>query len=181
MRPSTLTRLHWWLQDLWELSPLARLRWRLHDLRATRGAKVVAGLVVALLVVAGFLAGRTVGRAPTFASPRLAPRVITVHRRVLNRVGGHPGSRWRLRTVRTHGRTVIGPSLQTVYAVRLVTAPGGGVHGNTRTVLAPVTDTKTETSTRVLTVTHPLTVVSTTTVISTRFVTLPVTVTVTLP
>jgi len=181
MRPSPLTRLHWWLQDIWELSPLARLRWRLHEFRATRGAKVFAGVLAALLVAVGFLAGRTVGRAPRSASAQLAPRVTTVHRRVLQQVGGQPGTRWRLRTVRAHGRTVIRPSLQTVHAVRLVTAPAGGKDGNTRTVLAPVTNTKTETSTRLVTVTRPVTVVATTTVISTRSITLPVTVTVTLP
>jgi hypothetical protein len=184
MRPSPLTRLYWWLQDIWELSPLARLRWRLHEFGATRGAKVVAGALVALLVVVGFLAGRTVGRAPTSASAQSAPSVITVHRRVLQRVGGHPGhpgTRWRLRTVHANGRTVIRPSLQMVHAVRLVTTPAGGKNGDTRTVLAPVTNTKTETSTRLVTVTHPVTVVATTTVVSTRSITLPVTVTVTVP
>jgi hypothetical protein len=188
MRPSPLTRLLWWFQDLWDLSPLARLRRRLHEFCATRGAKVAAGVVVAMLVVLGFLAGRTVGRAPTFASAQSAPRVITVHQRVLRRVAGVPGTRWRLRTVQAHGRTVyahgrtvIRPSLQTVQAVRRVTAPAGGENGNTRTVLAPVTNTKTETSTRLLTVTRPVTVVATTTVVSTKSITLPVTVTVTVP
>jgi hypothetical protein len=202
MRPSPLTRLLWLLQDMWELSPLARLRGRVHALRDTRGAKVVAGLIVALLVVAGFIAARTVARAPDIASPRLATRVITVHQRVLRRVGDRLGTRGRLRTVYARGRTAYAhgprmmiqrPALRTVNAVRVVTIPGGSRDGGTRTVLTPVTHTATQTGTRLVTVTHPITVVRTTTVVRTatvvrtttvvsiKTVSVPITITVTVP
>ena len=191
MRPSALTRLLWLLQDMWELSPLAGLRGRVHALRDTRGAKVVAGLMVALLVVSGFMAARTVARAPDIASPRLTPRVITVHQRVLQQVGGHAGTRWRLRTVHAHGRTVYAdgsrviqrPALRTVNAIRVVTSLARSKDGGTRTVVTPVTHTATQTSTRLVTVTHPITVVRTTVRTTTVVLikTVPITVTVTVP
>ena len=190
MRPSLLTRLFWLLQDIWELSPLARLRWRVRALRHTHTGKVVGGALAALLVAAGFIAARTVARAPDIAPPKSAPRVITVHRRVrvLQRVGDRLAARGRLRTVVAHGRTVTqGPALRTVNAVRVVTTPGAAGSAETRTVVAPVTDTATQTSTRLVTVTQPvtvtrpITVVRTTTVVSIKTVSVPVTVTVTVP
>src|SRR5437867_4890240 len=50
-----------------------RLRWRLHELRDTDDAKVIAGLLLILaLTFGGFLAARTVARAS--ADPRAATR-----------------------------------------------------------------------------------------------------------
>jgi len=190
MRPSLLTRLFWLLQDIWELSLLARLRWRVRALRHTHTGKVVGSAIAALLVAAGFIAARTVARAPDIASPKSAPRVVTVHRRmrVLQRVGDRLAARGRLRTVVAPGRMVRqGPALRTVNAVQVVTTPGGGGSAETRTVVAPVTDTATQTSTRLVTVTQPvtvtrpITVVRTTTVVSIKTVSVPVTVTVTVP
>jgi hypothetical protein len=189
MRPSLLTRLSWLLQDIWELSPLARLRRRVHTQRNTRGTKVAAAaLLAALLVFAGFVAARTVARAPDVASPQ-SPRVVTVQRRVLGRVGDRPGTRLRLRTVHAHGRTVYAhgrtvtqtPVLGTVHAVRVVTTSVDGTNGEVRTVVTTARDTATETSVRLVTVTHPVTVVTTTTVLSIHTVSVPVTVTVTVP
>jgi hypothetical protein len=189
MRPSPLTRVLWLLQDIWELSPLARLHRPLHGLRDPRAAKAVGGLVVASLVVAGFIAARTVARAPNSASPPAATQVITVQRRVLQRVGDRLRTRRDPQTVYAHGRTVYAhgrtvtqpPGLRTVNAVRVVTTPAGNGNGETRTVSTPVTDTVTRTSTRLVTVTRPVTVAATTTVVLIRTVSVPVTITVTVP
>lgn len=183
MRPPLFTRLSWLLQDIWELSPLARVRRRIHSLAGERGAKVVAGLAAALLVLIGFLSARTVARAPSgIATPKSAPGVVTVHRRVLQAAGGRRAPSGQIRTVYEHGRTVTrSPALRTVNNVRLVTLPAGDMTSRTRTVAAPVTATETHTSTRLVTVTHPVTVVTTTTVSSVKTVSVPVTVTVTVP
>ena len=183
MRPPFFTRLSWLLQDIWELSPLAGVRRRIHTLAGERGAKVVAGIVAALLVFVGFLAARTVARAPNgIAAPKSAPGVITVHRRVLQAAGGRRAGSGRIRTVYAHGRTVIQrPALRTVNNVRLVTLPAGDMTSRTRTVVTPVTATETHTSTRLVTVTHPVTVVTTNTVSLVKTVSVPVTVTVTVP
>jgi hypothetical protein len=116
-------------------------------------------------------------------------------------------TRWRLRHVYARAETVMQTrTVQTPTGIRLVRRPVTRyqvvyrkhvttVHGRTRTVLQPVTNTKTLTSastqrvivtrqvtnTQVITVTQPMTVVATTTVVSTETDTLPITITVTVP
>jgi len=74
MRPSPFTRFRWWLQDLWD----------------ARDAKIALGmLVLAVLVVGGFLAARTVAHASVDTATRPKLHVVTLRQRVRTRVHGH--------------------------------------------------------------------------------------------
>jgi hypothetical protein len=164
---------------------LTRLRWRLEELRDAQDARVVVGiLVLAVLVLGGFLVARTVARASTTASPS-PTREITVRQRVRVVRHGHIVTRWRTRTVKAQ--------VLTVRQTRTLDSASGVVTrpGQTRTVLRPVRKTSTATRfatvtspvtvTRLVTVEQPVTVVDTTTVVTTVTETVPVTVTVTVP
>ena len=165
------------------------------------------GLLV--LVIGGFVAARAVAHASNVAATEPAVRVVTTRQKVLVRVHGHLVTRWRTHKIYEKGQTVLETqTIHTPTGVRLVTRPVTRyrvvkhvvrVHGKTRTVVQPVTDTRTRTSTntQLVTVTHqstdtrtvtqPVTVVQTTTVVSTETqtetetVTVPITITVTLP
>lgn len=176
------------------------------DLWDARDAKVALGLLVlAILLLGGFLAARTVARASTAASTGPKLHVVTLRRRVRVRVNGHVVTRWRLRKVYAKAQTVMQTqTIHTPHGIRVVTHPVTRYHvvyrkhvvrrnGKTRTVRQPVTNSRTQTSTQLLTVTRqvtndrtvtvtqPVTVVATTTVVSTQTDTVPVTITVTLP
>jgi hypothetical protein len=193
VRPSRLVRFRWWLQDLWD----------------PQDARVAVGLLVlAVLVLGGFLAARTVARAAS-PSEATAPKlhVVTQRVRVRERVHGRVVTHWRLRKVYAKARTVMETqTIHTPHGIRVVTHPVTRYHvvyrkhvikehGRTRTVLQPVTTSQTRTSTstqvvtvtrtndRTVTVTQPVTVTETRTVVSTQTETqtVPVTTTVTLP
>lgn len=179
-------RFRWWLQDLWD----------------ARDAKIALGmLVLAVLVVGGFLAARTVAHASADSTNRPKVHVVTLRQRVRTRVHGHVVTRWRLRKVYAKAQTVMQTrTIHTAHGTRVVTRPVTRYHvvyrkhvvrknGKTRTVLRPVTTSQTRTNTQLVTVTRQVTdnrtvVVTqpvTTTVVSTETDTVPVTVTVTLP
>jgi hypothetical protein len=187
---------------------LTRLRWWLEDLRDTQDAKIVSGLLVlAVLVVGGFFAARTVAHASTTGPTGAAMRIVTMRQKVRVREHGRVVTRWRLRRVRAQAQTVLETQLvHTPEGIRMVTRPVTRyrvvyrkhlvtVQGKARTVLQPVTNTKTFTSTstqrvtvtdqvtdnQAVTVTKPVTVVATTTVVSTQTETVPLTITVTVP
>ena len=183
-----------------------RLRWRLEDLWDARDAKVALGMLgLAVLVVGGLLAARTVAHASADATTHPGLRVVTLRQRVRMRVHGRVVTRWRLRKVYAKAETVMQTqTIHTPHGLRVVTRPVTRYHvvyrkrvvrknGRTRTVRQPVTNSGTQTSTqlvtvtrqvtndRTVTVTQPVTVVATTTVVSTQTDTVPVTITVTLP
>ena len=196
MRPSLLTRIRWRLLDLREASSLTPLRWRLQDLRDAHGARAMVGLLLlAVLILGGFLAARTVARSSA-APTRPVVRVVTrVRQRVRQRIHGHVVTRWRVRQISALAGTVTqtlhsSPRIHDVYRVvyrkRLVRA-----NGATRTILQPLTNTLTRTQlvtvtrqvtdSQPITVTQPVTVVATKTVVSTETIPIPVTVTITVP
>lgn len=175
-----------------------RIRWRLQDLWAEQDARIVIGLVVlALLALGGVAAARAVARASATSSARTDVRVVTVRQKVRVREHGRLVTRWRTRKVYARAHTVLQTqTIRTPHGLRVVTHPIVRYrvtyrkhvvtrNGKTRTVLQPVTNTKTQvvTSTRqvtdkeVSTVTQPVT----TTVVSTETDTVAVTVTVTVP
>jgi hypothetical protein len=168
---------------------------------------MVGVLVLAVLVVAGFLAARTVAGGSPTAATQPAVRVVTMRQKVRVRAHDHLVTRWRTRKVYAQARTELETqTIRTPAGIRVVTRPVTHyrivyrqhlvtVRGETRTVLQPVTNTQTLTSTstqfvtltrhvtdtQVATVTQPVTVLATTTVVSTATVTVPLTVTVTVP
>ena len=165
---------------------LTRLRWRLEELRDSQDARVVVGiLVLAVLVLGGFLAARTVARASTATPSSATTRMITLRQRVHVIRHGHVVTRWRSRTVSAQ--------VLTVMQTRTLDSANGPVTlpGKTRTVLQQVrptgaatrlvTVTREVTDSRVVTVEQPVTVVDTTTVVSTETESLPFTTTVTVP
>lgn len=186
MRPSRFTRFRWWLQDLWDAQ----------DARVALGV-----LVLAVLVLGGFLAARTVAHASTDSTTGTKLHVVTLRQRVRTLVHGHVVTRWRLRKVYAKAQTVMQTqTIHTPHGIRVVTHPVTRYHvvyrkhvvkknGRTRTVLQPVTTSQTRTSTQLVTVTRQVTnnqtvVVTqpvTSTVVSTETDTVEVTVTVTLP
>ena len=200
MQPTLLTRIRWWLEDLWA---------RLVDLRYEQDAKVIVGLLLLVaLVFGGFVAARTVARASSGSTTRPAGRIVTLRQKVRVRVHGHVVTRWRRRKVYAQAQTVLETqTIHTPTGVRLVTHPVTRyrvayrkhvvtVHGKTRTVLQPLPNTPNPsgTSTRLVTLTREVTnkefvtvtqpaatVLETTTVVVTETDTLPVTITVTVP
>lgn len=183
-------------------SLLTRLRWRVEDFWDGQDARVALGmLVLAVLVVGGFLAARTVAHASADTTTRPKLHVVTLRQRVRMRVHGHVVTRVRLRKVYEKGQTVMQTeTIHTPHGIRVVTHPVTRYHvvyrkhvvkknGKTRTVLQPVTTSQTRTSTQLVTVTRQVTNDQTitvtqpvtTTVVSTETDTVPVTTTVTLP
>jgi hypothetical protein len=173
-------------------------------LRHQEDAKVLLGvlvgvLVFAALVAAGFAAARTLARASSGPTSQAAAHVVTVRQKVRARIHGHLVTRWRVRKVLAQAQTVLETqTIHTPNGIRVVTHPVTRyqvvyrkhlvkVHGKTRTVLQPVTNTHTLTKTNThfvtrqvtnkefVTVTQPVT----NTVVSTETDTLPVTTTVT--
>ncbi|MFL5959863.1 MAG: hypothetical protein ACJ75G_06330 [Gaiellaceae bacterium] len=171
---------------------LTRLRWQLQDLWDAWDARVIVGvLVLGVLVLGGFLAARAVAHASNSAATRPGVHVLTMREKVP--VGEH-GTQTALRTETIHTPTGVRLVTHRVTRYRVVYRKHVvRTHGETRTVLRPVTNTRTSTSTSsrlvtvtrqvtdTRTVTQPVTVVSTTTVVSTETQTVPITITVTLP
>jgi hypothetical protein len=169
--------------------PSTRLRWWLDDLRGGQDTKIVVGLVVlAVLVTGGFLAARAVADATSAAPTRSSVHLVTMRRTARVRtVAGEAHTVMQTQTIRTPNgvRVVRSPvtRYRVVYRKKVVRS-----HGRTRTVLHPVTNTRTSTNTQlvtvtrqltrtqVLTATKPVTVVST----QTETQTVPLTITVTL-
>lgn len=176
----------------WLDSVLTRLRWQLQDLWDAWDARVIVGvLVLGVLVLGGFLAARAVAHASNSAATRPGVHVLTMREKVP--VGEH-GTQTALRTETIHTPTGVRLVTHRVTRYRVVYRKHVvRTHGETRTVLRPVTNTRTSTSTSsrlvtvtrqvtdTRTVTQPVTVVSTTTVVSTETQTVPITITVTLP
>ncbi len=189
-------------------SLFTRLRWKLDELRDSPDWKGVAAVVLlAVLVLGGFIAARTVAQASPAPPTQPAVRVVTMRQKVRVRVHGHLVTRWRLHKVYAKAQTVLETqTLHTPHGIRVVTHPVTRYqvvyrkhvvrrNGRTRTVLQPLTTTLTRTSTntqlvtvtrqvtntRTVTVTQPVTVVDTTTVVSTETVTVPITITLTIP
>ena len=162
---------------------------------------LVGVLVFAALVAGGFLAAKELARASSGSASQATVRPITVRQKVRVRIHGHVVTRWRVRKVLAQAQTVL--ETQTVHTpngIRLVTHPVTRyrvvyrkhlvkVHGKTRTVLQPLTDTRTltKTSTQFVTLTRQVTNQEfvtvtqpvTNTVVSTETDTLPLTITVT--
>lgn len=186
---------------------LTRIRWGLGDLRARHDARLSVGLLALIaLALGGVAAARAVANVSSPSPAKAGVRVVTMRQKVRVREHGHLVTRWRTHTVQAQGQTVMQTrTIHTANGTRVVTRPVVRyrvayrkrvvrVNGKTRTVVQPVTDSRTTTdtrtqvvtsthdvtSTRVTTVTQPVTVVETTTVVST--VTAPiVTVTVSVP
>jgi hypothetical protein len=201
------TRLRWFLLDLREraVEPVLLLRWWLEDFFAAKRARLLgAVLVLAALILGGFAAAFTIARTTPSASGRTV-RIVTLRQRVQTRTNGRIVTHWRLRKVYAQPQNVLETrTIRTPNGMRLVTHPVTRyrvayrkevvtAHGQTQTVVRPVTNaetlTRTVTSqvantqlvTQVVTVTHPVTVGVTTTVVSTKTVPLPITVTITIP
>lgn len=184
-------RVRWFLLDLRDriVEAFLLIRWTLEDLLAGKRARLLgAALALAALVASGFAAAFKVARASP-AAP--TGRTIVTQWR-LRKVYARPQNVLETRTIRTPNgiRVVTHPvtRYRVDYRKEVVTT-----HGQTRTVVRPITNMETvmrtvtrqvpntQVVTQVVTVTHPVTVGVTTTVVSTETVTLPITVTLTIP